>query len=93
VHQDQVLQLPPEAERLGGNSFCHNALYTIGDQVLGIQGHPEFTPAMMRSYLADADSAFSPSFVAEARQSVSDGQPDNLTVGRWIVNFLSVKPN
>lgn len=42
-HQDQVLELPPGAEHLMGSEFCPNFSYRIG-RMVGVQGHPEFTP-------------------------------------------------
>jgi GMP synthase-like glutamine amidotransferase len=36
-HQDQVTRLPPRADLLGGNAFCPNAFFSVGDRVLGIQ--------------------------------------------------------
>lgn len=42
-HQDQVLTLPPMAERLWWSDFCPNAAFVYDARILGIQGHPEFT--------------------------------------------------
>lgn len=41
--QDQVEQLPPGAVALGGNSHCPVGLFRVRS-LLGIQGHPEWTP-------------------------------------------------
>lgn len=41
--QDQVVQLPPNTIRLAGNNDCPNAIIQIGERILSIQGHPEFT--------------------------------------------------
>lgn len=43
--QDQVLELPPDAERLAGNTQCPNAIIQVGSTMLGIQAHPEFPVA------------------------------------------------
>ena len=43
-HQDQVMKLPFGARRLGRQRFLPNAAYAIGGKILGIQGHPEFSP-------------------------------------------------
>ena len=48
--QDQVLDLPPNAEVLGGNAHCPVGLFRIGN-MLGIQGHPEFTPTYAEALL------------------------------------------
>lgn len=88
VHQDQVMALPDEAELLGGNAFCPNAMFVMGDQVLGVQGHPEFTKPMMEDILAGKDEAIEADVVATAVSSIHTGTPDNDTFAHWIVNFL-----
>ncbi len=89
VHQDQVIDLPPEAELLGGNAFCPNALYTINNRVLGIQGHPEFTHDLMEKILAAHDKQTDPEVHATAVASLNNGMPDNQRMATWIVNFLT----
>lgn len=41
-HQDQVLEIPPDAELLGSSDKTPIEIFGIGDHILGIQGHPEF---------------------------------------------------
>jgi GMP synthase-like glutamine amidotransferase len=48
--QDQVLDLPPGAEVLGGTAHCPVGIFRMG-RMLGIQGHPEFTPAYAEALL------------------------------------------
>lgn len=43
-HQDQVVELPPEAEVIGSSSFCANAMLRYDDRALTYQPHPEFAP-------------------------------------------------
>lgn len=87
VHQDQVTALPPGAELLGGSNHCRHVMYAIGEQVLGIQGHPEYTPALMGELLAYLGDHYDVP-VDEALASLARGQPDNQRVASWIVNFL-----
>eukprot|EP01023_Acetabularia_acetabulum_P068754 TRINITY_DN9805_c0_g1_i1.p1 TRINITY_DN9805_c0_g1~~TRINITY_DN9805_c0_g1_i1.p1 ORF type:complete len:252 (+),score=36.69 TRINITY_DN9805_c0_g1_i1:253-1008(+) len=42
VHQDQVSDLPPEATVLASSKKTKFEMYSVGDTVLCIQGHPEF---------------------------------------------------
>ena len=42
-HRDQVTHLPPNAEHLMGSDFCPNFAFKSG-RMIGVQGHPEFTP-------------------------------------------------
>jgi GMP synthase-like glutamine amidotransferase len=41
--QDQVLQMPPNAQRIAGSKACPNAIMQIGKRMLSIQAHPEFS--------------------------------------------------
>lgn len=89
-HQDQVITLPPGAERLGGNGFCENAMFSLDDCVLGIQGHPEFTRSIMDDILAKPKPTVPDDVQATAVASVANGTPDNQLLAEWIVNFLVV---
>ena len=40
--QDQVVELPPEANRFMTSEFVNNAGYFIDSRVMAVQGHPEF---------------------------------------------------
>ncbi len=89
AHQDQVVQLPAGAELLGGDAFCPNTAFAIDGLALGIQGHPEFTPEMMRSLFAGMDGATDPQVLETAVRSLEQGEPDNRLVAGWIINFLN----
>ncbi|MCX6226863.1 MAG: amidotransferase [Bacteroidia bacterium] len=41
--QDQVVELPPETTLLAWSPLCPNAVIRVGNNMLGIQGHPEFS--------------------------------------------------
>jgi GMP synthase-like glutamine amidotransferase len=95
VHQDQVVDLPPGADLLGGNAFCPNAFYTIGDQVFSLQGHPEFSDDIMRDLLVELRGTVDDAILSSAAQTLDRSTPDNQLVVRWIINFLtetSVRP-
>lgn len=89
AHQDQVMALPPQAELLGGNEFCPNAFFVMADQVLGIQGHPEFSQSMMEDLLVPGAGELEPVVRETAVTSLTQGIPDNELVGQWLVNFLT----
>jgi GMP synthase-like glutamine amidotransferase len=88
AHQDQVITLPSEAELLGGNGFCPNAMFVMGDQVLGVQGHPEFTKPIMQDILAGKNGDISQEVSTNAANSLEKSIPDNSIFAQWIVNFL-----
>jgi GMP synthase-like glutamine amidotransferase len=81
--------LPPEAELLGGNDFCPIGMYEIDGRVLGIQGHPEFTPSIMEDIRVQVIDVMEPEMYATAVASLQAPHPDNQLVGQWIVNFLT----
>lgn len=88
AHQDQVQRLPPEAELLGGSEFCPIGLYVIADQVLGVQGHPEFKESQMRDVLHQRRLHGFTAAADAAEASLQTKPIDGDRVGRWIVKFL-----
>jgi len=87
AHQDQVQELPPGAELLGGSEFCPIAMYSISDQVFAVQGHPEFTLGIMQDILARKDAG--DDLLNTAESSLANGTPDGQLFAQWIVNFLT----
>ena len=87
-HQDQVVKLPPNVQRLAGSSFCPNGILAYGNAGLSMQLHPEL-PAAFISTLLDrrAQGAMTPEDVEEARTRVELPVDDHLAA-EWIVNFF-----
>jgi len=91
AHQDQVVALPPGGELLAEAAHCAHAMFRVGDRVLGIQPHPEFTAGFMRAMTAE-DSFKLPTLLRE-QALASYGEPvDNPLVGGWIADFLGLRP-
>jgi len=88
-HQDQVTALPVEAELLGGSDFCPNAMYCIGDHVLGIQGHPEISHSLMVQVIERRKEQVGLKVYSDALDSLSNSPPDARTVACWIINFIN----
>jgi GMP synthase-like glutamine amidotransferase len=88
AHQDQVIQLPPGAELLGGSEFCPIGMYTIQDQIFGIQGHPEFSRSIMSDILNRQKTNGDVAVATAAEASLESGTADGRIVAEWIVNFL-----
>jgi GMP synthase-like glutamine amidotransferase len=87
-HQDQVMRLPDGAQRIAGNGFCPHACFQLGENVLGIQGHPEFSPAYLQALLNTRRDRIGEAVVKKAEQTLLSPN-DGLVVGGWISNFLS----
>ena len=90
AHQDQIKRLPPDAELLGGNEFCPIGMYTIGDQILGIQGHPEFSQSIMRDIITLQKNNGNLAVANAAEASLKGGMPDSQMAAQWAVNFLGL---
>jgi GMP synthase-like glutamine amidotransferase len=89
VNQDQVVTLPPQAELIGGNEGCPYVIYTVGEQVLCIQAHPEQPARFLKAVIEFLGPKMSPEVQTKALASLERGQPDDLLVAQWIVNFIS----
>lgn len=46
-HQDQVVEMPAEAVAWSTADYCPIAGFTVGERMLTMQGHPEFTPQLV----------------------------------------------
>jgi GMP synthase-like glutamine amidotransferase len=47
-HGDAVHTLPPGAELLASSPDTEVEMFTIEDRIMGIQGHPEFAPELLK---------------------------------------------
>jgi len=88
-HQDQVVELPPEAKVVGSNEFCQYAALAYGDgKALSLQPHPEFNDQFV-SDLIEARGGVIP---AENREYATNsiGQPlANETIAQTLRKFLA----
>ena len=88
-HQDQVEQLPATAQPILGDAFCPVAGFVIDDQVMTLQGHPEFSVAYVseliqrRKAIIGEDNA---ERALQASQLFTDAEA--AVAPRWMVNFL-----
>jgi GMP synthase-like glutamine amidotransferase len=86
--QDQILQLPPDTQVLASTTDCPNAMILVGDCMLGLQAHPEFTveyeEALMRSRVERIGAE------KTERQLKTLTLPlDSKTVAEWIVKWMN----
>lgn len=86
-HQDQVVELPPQAEVVGSSDFCPYYLLQYGVCFLTIQGHPEFTAGYCRSLMTMRESILPPARLKSGLDSLGT-EPDSRLMMKWIVQFL-----
>lgn len=88
--QDQVINLPPNSEVLASSKNCLYGMYLVGDRMLGIQGHPEFSKGYNGALIKDrADRiGYLKSFegIESLEQSV-----DGDVLRKWMEHFVDQK--
>ena len=86
-HADQVTTLPEGSVILGGNTHCPCSIYTVGENFLGIQAHPEFTPAFEKDIMKVRLDRIGKSVIDAAIATLTI-PTDEAVVTRWMVNFI-----
>lgn len=85
-HREEVVSLPIGGRLLARSSRCSVQMFVVGDSVLGIQGHPEYSigyqEALMRRNLELSASEREHAFVANRSLPLSATQTRH-----WIANF------
>jgi GMP synthase (glutamine-hydrolysing) len=57
THSQSVLQLPPAATLLASSAHDGHQAYRVGARAWGVQFHPEFSAAVMRTYVRERQQA------------------------------------
>jgi len=86
--QDQIIELPPNTEVLAGNDICPSGIIQIGNNVLGIQAHPEFTKDYDKMLMETRMNKMGDGVALEGIKSLSNSV-DTEVIKSWINNFLN----
>lgn len=87
-HQDQVLALPQGAELYASSAFCPLAGFTWRDQVITIQGHPEFTKDYSQALMTLRRDLLGEAVYENGCASLSLDTHEAVLL-TWIINFVS----
>jgi GMP synthase-like glutamine amidotransferase len=93
-HQDQVVELPPEAKVYAQSKFCEYAGLSIGDKVLTIQAHPEFPTSYNQDLLKARNNSVVPAALAQSAErilDINDASADSLRFGQWMAGFFQAR--
>ncbi|KPP88574.1 MAG: GMP synthase (glutamine-hydrolysing) [Rhodobacteraceae bacterium HLUCCO07] len=90
-HQDQVVEPPPDAKVIGSSDFCANAAMMIGDNILTIQPHPEFSAAMIDALLRHRAPGVVPPELIDTAKATLDQPNDSATFAQMMVKHLNRK--
>ncbi|KAI5070925.1 hypothetical protein GOP47_0013176 [Adiantum capillus-veneris] len=95
IHQDQVLELPPNGELLASTEKTSIWMYAVEDHILCIQGHPEFTEdiAMNILYVCLNENLMPEEVVSGARQSFIEAKADHEAFKQLCKAFLKATPS
>lgn len=85
--QDQILDLPAGAIRLATKSSCINAIVQFNDNMLGIQGHPEFS-AEYTKFLIEARSEKIGLEKAKNAIQTIEQETNQQLISEWIMHFI-----
>lgn len=89
-HQDKVYAVPLGAEILASSLKTEIEMFSLGDNVLGIQGHPEYTSGILFSLM---DGLLNKNLIPkkmsdEAKASLRKSQPDSKLWQKICKSFL-----
>ncbi|PWY56390.1 GMP synthase [Legionella qingyii] len=87
-HQDQVVFLPEEAEVLAASDFCPFYMLQIGDNLLTVQGHPEFSKRYSQALIELRKNNLGKELAAQGLKSLQQ-HCDDKVFAKWVINFLS----
>ncbi|MEZ4829843.1 MAG: amidotransferase [Bacteroidia bacterium] len=86
--QDQVVVLPENSIHLASSPDCEIGMFRVGEHMLGIQAHPEFTPEYDRALMESRVERIGKEKVEKGIQSLQK-QTEGALVARWITEFFS----
>ncbi|MFT7653022.1 MAG: GMP synthase-like glutamine amidotransferase [Limisphaerales bacterium] len=87
-HKDQVSRLPEGAEVYAGNAFCPIGGFVWRDQVITIQGHPEFSKGYSQALMSYRREIIGEPIYAQGVASLEQATDAPLVMG-WLLDFLS----
>ena len=88
-HQDQVVELPMEAELLASSDFCPFYMMQVGSHFFTIQGHPEFTADITTEVIQSrANSGIFKADQAQDALSRANNEHDGVSIGVTFLKFL-----
>jgi GMP synthase-like glutamine amidotransferase len=85
--QDQVVELPPDTTLLARSPMCPNGMILVGENMLGIQGHPEFSIDFEEKLILANAPYLETDQISSGIMSLKN-RVHSLEVGEWMGRFL-----
>lgn len=86
-HKDQVMELPEGAELFATNEFCPIAGFTVGDSVITVQGHPEFSATYAQALMDMRRDLLGDTVYRRGVASLACATDQNV-FARWLLQFV-----
>ena len=86
-NQERVTRLPANARAFAHTAEYRDYGYTIGNNILCFQGHPEQSRLSMINFLEATDSLSAEQRATASRQ-IDSGEPDGQIWSEWIMRFF-----
>ncbi|HAK52262.1 MAG TPA: GMP synthase [Gammaproteobacteria bacterium] len=87
-HKDQVIAPPRGAEVIASSDFCPVSMFTLGEHIMGMQGHPEFSKGYSLDMMGYRREILGEETYTEGVDSLST-PVDADVVRAWMINFWS----
>ncbi|XP_074561548.1 gamma-glutamyl peptidase 3-like [Curcuma longa] len=89
-HRDEVWQVPIGAEVIASSEKTGIEMFSIGDHILGIQGHPEYNKDILHSLIDRllADESICNCFADDVKASLEEAEPDKEFLEKLCKSFL-----
>jgi len=89
-HQDEVWEVPEGAEVIAFSDKTVVEMFTIGDHILGIQGHPEYTKDILNNLIDRLlnNDCIEKGFAEDAKSQLEVAEPDRKCWERICKMFL-----
>ncbi|MDV7103652.1 gamma-glutamyl-gamma-aminobutyrate hydrolase family protein [Vibrio sp. TH_r3] len=91
-HQDQVTELPPSTQLISSSDFCPYYMFSKGQHILTVQGHPEFSVEFEQKLLDKKRDLISDELYEKAKLSLQT-EPDSSVVMKWFAEFFIQSKN
>lgn len=86
-HQDQVVELPPDARVIGSSDSCANAALIYNEITVSLQPHPEFENTYLKLLLAERGHILPTDQRQRAEQSLNQVLT-NQHIAQWLKQIL-----
>jgi len=84
VHQDEVVRLPEGARVVASSPECEVEAFALGTHVFCVQGHPEFSDAMVSEMIdLKAQSGLPQDTAEKGRRDLQQHSVDAATYNKW----------